>query len=389
LAETFEIVVIGYMANNVLPARIGELVRAYVVSRKKKVRKTATLATIFVERVFDGLTMLGFAAVVILFVLLFDQAMLQTGEGNRFGQLLTDLRVPIVLGAGAFLGALAAFILIASSRSRAERVIAFAVRLLPGKLRERGERLAASFVDGLGSLRSATTMGWVFVLSIVAWLLETGMYYVLGTWGFNLTQGNGQPLPFYVYMLATALINLGTLIPQAPGYIGVFEVIAKIVLVGAFDAASEAATSYVLVLHAALLVPVTLLGFIFLARESLSWKELTGLEKTRATAAQEAHELEGPLTDIELVQEGKISEGEGAAEEMLEETGEHGPIELPPDGDQYAAPSGAFPEGSPIPKGSPNNDGESLGEGDKTLTSRSNPSGGPYPFGGPNMPGRS
>jgi uncharacterized protein (TIRG00374 family) len=331
LFDTFQVVVIGYMANNVLPARIGELVRAYVLSRKKKVRKTATLATIFVERVFDGLTMLTFAALVILFVLLFEQDMLGTGEGNRLGTILTNLQYPIIIGAAVFLGALIAFILIASSKSRAERVIAFGVRLLPGRLRERGERLASSFVDGLGSLRSAATMAAVFLLSIVAWLFETGMYYVLGIWGFGLTQGDGEPLPFYVFMLATAFINLGTLIPQAPGYIGVFEVIAKIVLVGAFNVESEAALSYVLVLHAALLVPVTLLGFVFLARESLTWKELTGLEQTRAAASQQAHELEGPLTDIELVQEGKISEGEGEAEERLEEAGETGPIEPPPD----------------------------------------------------------
>ena len=338
LPRTFEVVVIGYMANNVLPARIGELVRAYVLSRQKKVRKTATLATIFVERVFDGLTMIGFAAVVILFVLLFDPAMLRTGEGSRLGTILTNLRWAAILGAIAFLGALAAFILIASSKSRAERTIAFGLRFLPGRLRERGQRLAASFVEGLGSLRSATNMVSVFSLSILAWLFETSMYYVLGQWGFGLVRSDGQALPFYVFMLATSFINLGTLIPQAPGYIGVFEVIAKVVLVGAFGVASGPATSYVLVLHATLLVPVTLLGFVYLARESLSWKELTGLEKTRAAASRQAHELEGPLTDIELVQEGKITEGEGVAEERLEQAGENGPVVPPPDeGDDAVA----------------------------------------------------
>jgi hypothetical protein len=65
------------------------------------------------------------------------------------------------------------------------------------------------------------------------------------------------------------------------------------------------------VLHAALLLPVTILGFIYLARESMSWRDLTGLEKSRTEAADRAHELEGPLSDIELVGEGKIIEGEG------------------------------------------------------------------------------
>src|SRR5207302_3862624 len=62
-----------------------------------------------------------------------------------------------------------------------------------------------------------------------------------------------------------------------------------------------------------LLVPITLLGFYYLARESLTWGDLTGLEKTRAAASVRAHELEGPLTDIELVQEGEITEGDNVA----------------------------------------------------------------------------
>jgi glycosyltransferase 2 family protein len=322
LSSTFKIVVIGYMANNVLPARIGELVRAYALSRRTGVRKTSTLATIFVERVFDGLTMIAFAAAVLFFVLVFDRGMLSTG--NRLGTLLTSFDVLLIVGSLLFLGALVAFILIASSRSRAEKAIAFVVRLMPGRLRERGERLAASFVDGLGSLRSGMTMFVVFLLSILAWVLETGMYYVLGRWGFELLGSDGDTLPFYAYMLATSFANLSTLIPQAPGYVGVFDAVAQVVLASAFGVDSEAATSFVLVLHIALLLPVTVLGFFYLARESLTWKDLTGLEKTRATAARQAHEMEGPLSDIELVQEGKISEGEGEAERRLERAGEGG-----------------------------------------------------------------
>ena len=323
LTETFEVVVIGYMANDVLPARIGELVRAYILSRRTGVRKTATLATIFVERVFDGLTMLGFAAGVIIFTLIWDTGAFVTGTDHKLGTLFTQLDLPIIIASVVFLGLLVAFIAIASSRARAEAVIRFALRFLPGRLHERGERLAISFVDGLGSLRSVSSMASVFCLSIVAWLFETGMFFALGTWGFDLRGGNGQPLPFYAYMLATSFANLSLLLPQAPGGIGVFDAIAKIVLVGAFGVLGGPAISYVLLLHAALLVPVSILGFIYLWRESLSWKDLTGLEKTRAEASQQAHEMESPFTDIELVQDGKITQGD--AETKLEQAGEQSP----------------------------------------------------------------
>ncbi|MBF6611627.1 MAG: flippase-like domain-containing protein [Chloroflexi bacterium] len=306
LGKTFEVVVIGYMANDVLPARIGELVRAYVLSMREDVRKTATLATILVERIFDGLIMIGFAAVVVLIVTTMQSGALQTGPEHQLGTLLSERGGLLGVLAALLILALLVFVTIASSRSRAERAIGFTLRFVPGRLHERVEKLAGSFIDGLGSLRSASGLASVFGLSVVAWLFEAGMYYVLGTWGFDLRGFSGGPLPFYAYVLATAIANLSTLIPQAPGFIGVFDAIAKVVLVGAFGVASQPATSYVLVLHAALLIPISILGFVYLARESLSWRDLTNLEEQRLQASTQAHEMEGPLSDIELAQDGKL-----------------------------------------------------------------------------------
>jgi uncharacterized protein (TIRG00374 family) len=323
LYKTFEVVVIGYMANDVLPARIGELVRAYVLSRREGVRKTATLATILVERIFDGLIMIGFAAAVVLILTFFVPGGLSTGSGHTLGTILSQQSGLMGVLAVAFLAILVAFVAIASSKSLVKRLVGFGLRFLPGRLHTRVEALADSFIDGLGSLRSVSGLLSVFGLSIIAWLFEASMYYVLGTWGFNL-QVDGQPLPFYVYVLVTSFVNLSTLAPQAPGFIGVFEVVAQVVLNGAFGVALGAATSYVLVLHAALLIPITVLGFVYLARESLSWHDLTDLEKSRADASAQAHELEGPLTDIELVHEGKIEEGDEGVSSDSEEPGDEG-----------------------------------------------------------------
>jgi glycosyltransferase 2 family protein len=320
LESTFEVVVIGYMANNVLPARIGELVRAYVLSVREGVRKTATLATIFVERIFDGITMVAFAAGSVFFIILFDPDALMVGADHKLGSFIAGLSGPIAVAAGLFLGLLLVFLVIASSRSRMERLLSFALRFLPGRLRERAERLASSFMDGLGSLRSGSSLLAVLGLSIVLWLCETGMYYIIGRWGFDLSGADGQPLPFYVYMMVAGFVNLGTLIPQGPGFVGVFEFIAQAVLAGAFGVGRDPSISYVLVLHATLLIPVTLLGFYYMARQSISYRDLVKLEEARAEAAEEAHEMEGPLTDIELTQEDKITEGE--AERLLEQAGE-------------------------------------------------------------------
>ncbi|MDQ6693495.1 MAG: flippase-like domain-containing protein, partial [Chloroflexota bacterium] len=278
----------------------------YVLNKQQGIKKTTSLATIFVERVFDGLTMVGFAAAVVLFLVTVDRNALSTGNEHKLGSLITQLSVPIAVASIAFLGLLIVFVAVASSRQRVERLVSFGLRFLPGRLHERGEKLAGAFVDGLSSLRSASSLAIVFGTSVVAWLLETGMYYLIGNFGFNLT-AKGSPLPFYVYMLVTALVNLSTLIPQAPGFLGLFDWVGKVVLVGAFAVESGAAISYVFLLHAALLIPVSLLGFFYLAKESLSWGELTSLEKNRAHAAESVHEHEGPLTDIEQADDDRES----------------------------------------------------------------------------------
>lgn len=300
LARTFDVVVIGYMANNLLPARIGELVRAYVLGQRENVRKTSALATIVVERIFDGLVMIGFVAAALLFVILFNPDILGTGSGHTLGTLIRDYSLVIVIGAVAFLVFLASFIAVATSQQRVERLVAFGLRLLPGRLHDRANKLALAFIDGLGSLRSPRSLFSVFGLSVAAWLFEFGMYYVIGNLGFNLN------VPFYAYLMATGLVNLSTLLPQAPGYLGIFDAVGKGVLVGGFGVASNAAISYVLLLHAALLLPVTILGVVLLARESLSWRELTNLERERAQASDQAHELESPWTDVELSEDGKL-----------------------------------------------------------------------------------
>src|SRR5690348_8791657 len=83
LIKLYEVVVIGYMANDVLPARLGEVVRAFVLNRRTGVTKSAILGTIVVERIFDGITMVGFIAVSALFITLNSELdnLLKLGSG--------------------------------------------------------------------------------------------------------------------------------------------------------------------------------------------------------------------------------------------------------------------------------------------------------------------
>jgi glycosyltransferase 2 family protein len=261
----FKVLVIGYMGNDILPARLGDVIRVYVLSRRERVTKSATLATILVERIFDGLTMIGFLTVSALFIALNSE-------------MTTILRVTSAL----FVAGLLVFIFLAASPDRITTMVRLILgrspigALIPVALHERALHMTSSFVEGLAVLRSWRGVLSVMGLSVAAWAAEATMYYIIGAWGFGLT------LPVHAYTITTAAANLGTLVPSSPGYIGVFDGIAKVVLAGLFKIDSSLALSYVVVLHAALYFPVTIWGLFYMARESVSWRELAALEKKEA-----------------------------------------------------------------------------------------------------------
>ncbi len=248
----FPPVVIGYMANDILPARMGEIVRAYVLGRQENISKAATLVTIVVERVFDGLTMLTFL-VAGSFALNFADA-----------ELNTRLRVVGAL----FIVAIVALALFAGMPRRVERTADFSIQRVPSEsLRARATSLTRSLLDGLGALRSPADSFAVYALSILAWLFETGMYLLVAL-GFNIV------LPFPVFLVACAFANLVTIAPSTPGYVGVFDAPVIYVLTN-FRIEPNLATSYTLILHAALILPVTLLGFFYVWRAGLSLTQMT------------------------------------------------------------------------------------------------------------------
>jgi len=248
----FPPVVIGYMANDILPARMGEVVRAYVLGRQENISKAATFVTIVVERIFDGLTMLTFV-VAGSFVL------------NLANEEL-NARLRIV--AMALIMAILALALFAGMPRRVEGLAnGFVQRLPSDTLRARAVALTRALLDGLGTLRSPAESLMVFALSLLAWLFETGMYLVIA-WGFQIT----APIP--VFLVACAVANLATLLPSTPGYIGVFHA-AVISVLTQFGVEQNLATSYTFVLHAALIIPITLWGFFYVWRAGMSLTQMT------------------------------------------------------------------------------------------------------------------
>ena len=247
----FPVVVIGYMGNNIYPFRIGELLRAYVLRRQENVPMSASIATVIVERVFDGLVMLMFVFAAL-----------------PLAPLPSDsIRSVVVIASVAFFGALVVFFALAAMPDRFMALARwFGDRFLPAKVSEPLLGFLQRFLDGLESLRSFKNVVMIFFTSVLIWLLETVKYWFV-MHAFNFT------VSFFALMLMNGVVNLATTLPSAPGYIGTFDGpgIAVLTLYGVDTAV---ATAYTLVLHAALWLPITLLGGYYMIREGLSWTDL-------------------------------------------------------------------------------------------------------------------
>jgi len=250
----FPIVAIGYMGNNVYPARAGELLRAVVLKRRENVPISASLATIIVERVFDGVVMLAF-----IFINLGELTRLEGGSG--FVGSIQDIAL---WGSLAFFGVLAVFLMAAMFPRRAQRLVeAITCRIVPVRFRSKILDVSMKFLGGLESLRSPREALMVFVTSVVIWLLETGKYwFVMHAFPFHVS--------FFALMLMNGIVNLATTIPSAPGYVGTFDA-PGIAVLTAYGVNASIAAGYTLVLHVALWVPITVLGAYFLAREGIQY----------------------------------------------------------------------------------------------------------------------
>lgn len=252
----FPIVAIGYMGNNIYPARAGEILRAVVLKRKEDVPLSASLATIIVERVYDGVVMLAF-----VFLNLPELAHLTDKSG-----FVGNIQQVALWGAGAFLGALAGFLLAAMFPHHAEKTAKWLIqKLIPTRFQEKVLGITLRFLTGLESLRSPREALMVFITSVVIWLLETGKYwFVMQAFDFEVS--------FFALMLMNGIVNLATTIPSAPGYIGTFDA-PGIAVLKTYGVNAALAAGYTLVLHVALWLPITALGAYCLAREGIKWNE--------------------------------------------------------------------------------------------------------------------
>ena len=247
----FPVVVIGYMGNNIYPFRAGEVLRSYVLRRQEEVPMSASLATVIVERVFDGLVMLVFVFAALPLAPLPSES----------------IRLLVIVASGVFFAAVVVFFGLAAAPERAMGLASWiSERFVPGRFQQQLIHVTARFLAGLESLRSFRNVLMIFFTSILIWLLETVKYwFVMQAFDFEVS--------FFALMLMNGIVNLATTLPSAPGYVGTFDApgIAVLILYGVEEAVAGA---YTLMLHAALWLPITLLGAYYMLRKGMGWSDI-------------------------------------------------------------------------------------------------------------------
>jgi len=255
----FPMVCIGYFGNNVLPFRAGELLRSYVLKKREQIAISTSLATVIIERLTDGLVMILFVFIAL-----------------PFAPMPEFYRNVVIAMTLMFLIATAVFMWMASQPERVERFYGLLVSaLLRGRVRKQTDTLYHRFMLGLRSLSEPSDVIMIFMTSILVWLLETLKYwFVMHAFDFSVS--------FIVLMLMNGLVNLATTLPAAPGYIGTFDT-PGIKTLETFGVDPSIAASYTFTLHAALWVPVTLLGAYFFWREHLKISDIEAARQAAAT----------------------------------------------------------------------------------------------------------
>jgi glycosyltransferase 2 family protein len=267
--ELFPYLVMGFMMNNVFPARLGEFARAYLTGMKKGISKTSAFATIMIERVFDGLVMIAFFIIGYLsFHYIHDRAQEIINVeilGRQFG-IKEAVMIFAIFGSFVFIAIFALSALLIFKKEPTVKFLHGVLSKFPGKLGDKFTALIDNFIEGLGVMRKKSDLLTVFFYSAAAWSVEVFTYWLMA-------QAMGVEINFLLVCLIMAVANFAIMVPSTSGGVGPFEFFGVGIML-LFSYPKETATAYVVMIHSMILLPIIVLGVFFMFREGLDFKKL-------------------------------------------------------------------------------------------------------------------
>jgi uncharacterized protein (TIRG00374 family) len=255
MKNLFQSTIIGYMANNLLPARLGELVRACVLGEKERLDKSSVFATLVLDRLLDGFTVLVLL-VVTLMTLRLPDGMSGAQKGLEYGGYAT---------VGFYLLVILALAILKVWSAKAISFLERVMKPFPERFGNKAVGIAESFVRGIRFSSRPTDIMALFVSSLLIW--------TLAVWTVDLVlQAFHIDLPLTAAMFILVLIVFAVMVPSSPGFVGTYHAACMVGLM-AFSLPKEKALSVALVVHAINFFPVTLLGLWYVIRDKISLRD--------------------------------------------------------------------------------------------------------------------
>jgi len=252
-ATLFRASIIGFAVNYLMPLRVGELIRVYLVTQWCGIAYGATIASLVVERALDGLAVSGILLVALLFI------------------PVPLYVLALAMAVGGIFGTIAVFLMLASWRISVVRaLVSRLISLLPGPTRPKLQRVACSFAIVLDQLRDWRALPGLLALSILGWICQFAVFFVLML-GFPMVASVPMAL------LGGGVANFATLLPSAPGSVGAFDASLIKLLVDVQRVSVASAAAYTLVVHAVIVIPIVGLGGLIVWRADFSLRHLVSL----------------------------------------------------------------------------------------------------------------
>lgn len=268
---------IGFMANNLLPARIGEFVRAYALGRAERIPVSAAFGSLVVERLLDAATIVAF-----LFAAIAAPGFPGlSGTAGQVGGVARFLLIALVLASAVLAW------MVARPHSAIQLARGVAGRVLPESLRRPAVDALVALIDGFAVLRSPALLFQAALGSLALWLVGALSYWLA-------FRAFGIDVPFSGAVFLQSLVALGVSLPSAPGFFGLFEGFARVGLVGVYGIEPELAVSFAVGFHLGGFVPITVIGLYYAWRFGISGGEMLRSERVVEQAVEAEHPEAAP-----------------------------------------------------------------------------------------------
>jgi len=264
LNSLFSSTMIGLAANNVLPLRAGEAVRAYSIGKKEEIPFATSFTTVILERIFDMVVLLLLLALSLFLVPIPESADAQIGGALRLLSVVTAAVIGVV-------------IFLFFKQELLVRWVDRCLSPLPSKISEPLHHLFHAFLAGLKALTDKRQLLYLFAYSLWLWTCFLIAFWC-GLESLGLDASHGLPM-FRAALLATVLVAIFIMIPAAPGFVGTFQA-ACIVALSVFGVPKEEALGFSLLVHGIQFSVINIIGAYCFVREGISFREVRRAEES-------------------------------------------------------------------------------------------------------------